>query len=389
MPSSDSPGLSMPFATFRRSVFGLGNDRIHSLESNRSPLVQNTEFELFQSKVFKRFHDLSIAKADEFLSLSWVSKLLDALIECQEEFRVLLCKHKVEISKPPLDKMVSDYFERSIKALDICNATRDGVDMIRLWNKHLDMVLSAFGSQQRIIGEGTFRRARKALTELALVMLDDKGSGSVVSHRNKSFGWHNKGKEQHYRLPGHSRSLSWSVSNSWSATKQLQSIAYGVVPPRAHEITETNGLAVPIFTMSFVLMFVLWALVAAIPCQDRSLQIHFSIPRQFSWSTPFYLIHVRIMDESKKRDRRSSVGLLQEIYQLESSVRRITDVVDSVHFPMTEEQKEESKLAVKESSLVCETCRTGMDPLERQLREVFRKIMSSRIEGLAILGREN
>lgn len=389
MPSTDSPRLSMPFATFRRSVFGMGNDRIHSLESNRSPLVQNTEFESFQNKVFKRFHDLSIAKADEFLSLTWISKVLDALIDCQEEFRVLLCKYKVDMSKPPLDKMISDYFERSIKALDICNATRDGIDVIRLWHKHLDMVLSAFGSQQRIIGEGTFRRARKALTELALVMLDDKGSGSVVSHRNRSFGWHNKGKDQHYRLPGHSRSLSWSVSHSWSATKQLQSIANTVVPPRAHEITETNGLAIPVFTMSFVLMFVLWTLVAAIPCQDRSLQIHFSIPRQFSWSTPFYLIHVRIMDESKKKDRRSSIGLLQEIYQLESCVRRITDIVDSAHFPMTEEQREESKLAVEELTVVCKACRTGMDPLERQLREVFLKIMSSRTEGLALLGREN
>ena len=106
MPSTDSPDLSMPFATFRRSVFGLGNDRIHSLESNRSPLVQNTEFESFQNKVFKRFHDLSIAKADEFLSLTWISKLLDALIDCQEEFRVLLCKYKVDMSKPPLDKMI-------------------------------------------------------------------------------------------------------------------------------------------------------------------------------------------------------------------------------------------------------------------------------------------
>lgn len=212
----------------------------------------------------------------------------------------------------------------------------------------------------------------------------------VLSHTGiRSFGWHNKGKEQHYRLPGHSRSLSWSVSHSWSATKQLQSIANTVVPPRAHEITETKGLAVPVFTMSFVHMFVLWALVAAIPCQDRSLQIHFSIPRQFSWSTPFYLIHVRIMDESKKRDRRSSIGLLQEIYQLESSVRRITDIVDSAHFPITEEQKEEAKLAVKEITLVCEACKDGMDPLERQIREVFRKIMSSRIEGLAILGRED
>lgn len=389
MPSTDNHGFQMPFATFRRSVLGIGNDQVHTVEVKHDSLTQNTEFESFQGQVFKRFHDLaeSASDTDDFLSLTWISRLLDVFVDCQEEFKVILHNNKVHLSKPPIDKMISEFFEKSIKALDICNATREGIEKIRLWQKHLDMVLSAFGSRERMMGEGPFRRARKALMDLAIVMLDDKDSGSVFSHRNRSFGRNNKGKDQNTHLPGHSRSLSWSVSHSWSATKQLQSIANSLIPPRANEITSTNGLATPVFTMSFVLMFVLWALVAAIPCQDRSLQIHFSIPRQFKWCTPFYLLHVRIMDESKKRDRRNSIGLLKEIYQLENNVRRITDLVDSAQFPLTEEQKEEVKQGVEELALVCEVCKNGMDPLERQLREVFRKIMSCRTEGLELLGR--
>lgn len=388
MPSTDNHGFQMPFATFRRSVLGIGNDQVHTVEAKTEACTVNLEFKLFQDQVFKRFQNLSESSAsgaDDFLSLTWVSKLLDAFVECLEDFKVILCKNKAQLSKPPLDKQILDFFEKSIKALDICNATREGIEKIRLWQNHLDMVLSAFGARERMMGEGPFRRARKALMDLAIVMLDDKESGSVFSHRNRSFG-RNKGKEQTTRLPGHSRSLSWSVSHTWSATKQLQSMTNNLIPPRANEITATNGLAMPVFTMSFLLTFVLWVLVAAIPCQDRSLQIHFSFPRQFKWCTPFYSLHVRIMEESKKRDRRHSVGLLREIYQLESNVRHITDLVDSAQFPLTDEQKEEVKQGVEELALVCEVCKNGMDPLERQLRETFRKIMSCRTEGLELLG---
>ncbi|KAK2996044.1 hypothetical protein RJ640_002663 [Escallonia rubra] len=351
----------MPFATFRRSILGIGNDQVYSMEVNNDSNTQESELELFQKQVFNRFHELSAATADEFLSLRWIRKLLDAFLSCLE----------------------------SIKALDICNATRDGIEKIRLWQKPLEIVVCAFGSQQRVMGEGQFRRVRKSLMDLALLMLDEKETGSVFSHRNRSFGRQNKSKEHHQHHPGHSRSLSWSVSQSWSAAKQLQLMANNLVPPRANEIAATNGLAIPVFTMSFVLMFVLWALVAAIPCQDRGLQIHFSIPRQFSWCTPFYLLHVRILDESKKRERRNSNGLLKEIYQIEKSVRHITDLVDAAHFPLMEEQKEEVKQGVQELSVVCEVCKDGLDPLERQVREVFRKIMGCRTEGLEFLGSTN
>ncbi|XP_059653387.1 protein BYPASS1-LIKE-like [Cornus florida] len=388
MPSTDNQSLSLPFASFRRSIFSVRSDQVHSMETNSDSGVPETELESFQKQVSDRFHALSAVSAEEFLSITWIQKLLDAFLSCQEEFRVILCNNKARLSKPPLDRVVSEYFERSIKALDICNATRDGIEKIRLWQKHLEIILCALDSQQRMIGEGQFRRARKALMDLALMMLDEKESGSVFSHRNRSFGRQNTGKDPH-RKPGHSRSLSWSVSRSWSATKQLQLISNNLFPPRGNEILATNGLAIPVFTMSYVLMFVLWALVAAIPCQDRGLQIHFSIPRQFSWGTPLILLHDRIVEESKKRDRRNSNGLLKEIYQIEKCTRHMTDMVDSAQFPLKEEQKEEVGQGVQELSQVFDVCKKGLDPLERQVREVFQKIMSCRTEGLEFLSRVN
>lgn len=388
MPSSDSRGSSMPFASFRRSIMSIRSEQVHSLELNHDSNVQEIEQEVFQKLVATRFQELSVASGDEFLSIGWIEKLLDVFTSCQEEFRIVLCNNKELLLKSPQDKLLSDYFDRTIKALDICNAARDGIGKIRLWQKHLEIVISALDSRE-IIGEGQLRRTRKSLMDLALVMLEEKETGTVLSQRNRSFGRHNKTKDHQRRPSGHSRSLSWSVSQSWSASKQLQSIASHLVAPRGHEIAATNGIANLIFTMNFVLLFVLWVLVAAVPCQDRSLQIHFSIPRHFSWSNALWLLHGRITDEAKKPERRNSNGLLKEIYKLEKCVHHLTDLIDSAQLPLTKDLMEEMKMSGEDLSAVCEVLKTGLTPLERHLKEVFRKIMSCRAEGLELLGSAN
>lgn len=389
MPSTDNSGSSSPLASIGRSIRSRRREHSHSMDASHEPSALDPELESFQNQVAERFQNLSAANADELLSISWVRKLLHMFVGCLEDFRVILLKNKGQASKSPLDRLADDFFERSVKALDICNATRDGIEKIRLWQKHLEIVLSALDCRHKTLSEGQFRRARKALMDLALVMLDERDSGSVFSHRNRSFGRHHTKKDHHQHSSGHSRSLSWSVSHSWSAAKQLQSISNNLIPPRANEIAATNGLAIPIFTISSVLMFVLWALVAAIPCQDRGLNIHFSIPRNFPWGTSFLSLYNRILEESKKRENRNSNGLLKEICQVERCARHMTDLVDSVQFPLAEEQRMEVEQGVQELAMVCETFRKELDPLERQIREVFRKIMNCRTEGLDILSKPN
>ncbi|KAI4296292.1 hypothetical protein L6164_036260 [Bauhinia variegata] len=379
MPSNDNQVPSSSFASFGRSLFGR-REQVHSVEANHESIPLNLEFKSFQDTVTDKFHGLSEVSDDELLSMEWMGKLLDAFISCHEEFRAILLNHKEDLSKPPMDQWTKEFFERLVKALDICNASRDGIEKIRSWQKLLEIVVCALGSQQRALGEGQFRRARKALMDLALAMIDEKESGSAFSHRNRSFGRHNSSKDP--RSAGHNRSRSWSVSRTWSASKQLQAIANNLVPPRGNEITATDGLALPVFTMSFVLLFVLWAIVAAIPCQDRGLNISFSVLRQYSWGIPLISLHERIIEESKKRERRNSNGLMKEIYQLEKCSRHLTDLVDSVQFPLKEEQKMDVENILKELAVVCKAFQEGLDPLERQVREVFRKIVTCRADGL-------
>eukprot|EP00262_Sarcandra_glabra_P001631 TRINITY_DN11761_c0_g1_i2.p1 TRINITY_DN11761_c0_g1~~TRINITY_DN11761_c0_g1_i2.p1 ORF type:complete len:361 (-),score=40.52 TRINITY_DN11761_c0_g1_i2:165-1247(-) len=357
------------------------------MENHDPSSSQEQELESFQKQVADRFHDLA-SSGDDLLSLSWIQRLLDSFLCCQEEFRVILFSGKSQMSKPPLDRLITEFFERSVKALDVCNAIRDGIEQIRQWQKFIQIILCALDSNQRTLGEGQFRRAKKALTDLALGMLDEKDGNSVLAHRNRSFGRNNTGKEQH-RPAGHHRSLSWSVSRSWSAAKQLHAIGNNLAPPRANEVAATNGLAIPIFAMNSVLLFVMWALVAAIPCQDRGLQIHFSIPRNFTWAASILSIHDRIVEESKKRDRKNSCGLLKEIHQIEKCIRHMTELTDTIQFPLTEDKESEVREGIRELAMVCDAIKDGLDPLERQVRDVFHRIVRSRTEGLNCLGKTN
>ncbi|XXG77277.1 hypothetical protein AAC387_Pa08g1460 [Persea americana] len=74
---------------------------------------------------------------------------------------------------------------------------------------------------------------------------------TATAERSWSFGWKSKS--------GH---LQSSMSSTWSAAKQLQAIAGSLAPPCGAEM---NGLALSIYTRSFVLVFVTWVLVAAVP----------------------------------------------------------------------------------------------------------------------------
>ncbi|KAE8729633.1 neurofilament heavy polypeptide-like [Hibiscus syriacus] len=333
------------------------------------------ELESFQRQIADRFHELSSVSSDELLSLPWLCKLLDVFLSCEEEFRAILVNNKSQAAKPPMDRLISDFYERSVKALDVCNAIRDGVDQIGQWQKLIEIVICALGNK-RILGEGQFRRAKKALGELAIAMLEDKDSPQALAVRNRSFG--RNAKDQNRPLGLLSRSISWNVSRTWSAARQLQAIGSNLVAPRANEIVATNGLAMLTYTMGSVLLFAMWALVAAIPCQERGLQVQFYLPRQFSWAATILSLHDKIMEESKKKDRRNSCGLLMEIYQIEKCTWPLIELTATEQFPIGDDKEKAVRERVEELGQAYDAMKAGLEPLEKKVREVFHRIIYSR-----------
>ncbi|KAF5743892.1 hypothetical protein HS088_TW08G00480 [Tripterygium wilfordii] len=145
--ADDQGSSSKPFRSFGLSIFRKMREKVRSTEGIHES--GNADVELFQKQVTERFHELSIVSAEGLLSVEWIKNLLDVFMSCQEEFRVILLKNRDQVLKSPLDKMISDFFESSLKALDICNVTRDGIENLRSWQKQLEIVQCALHSPQR------------------------------------------------------------------------------------------------------------------------------------------------------------------------------------------------------------------------------------------------
>ncbi|KAK4802664.1 hypothetical protein SAY86_000867 [Trapa natans] len=373
-----------------RSILGLRRDPpSYSTDAQTSPSsngpngIQEADLESFQKQVAERLHDLlSYSGPEELLSVDWTRRLLDAFLSLHEQFHAITLKVRPPKSTA-VDRTLNDFYDRSVKALDVCNAIRDGIEQIRSWGKLLEIVLCSLDSKKRNLGEGQFRRARKALIDLAIGMLDEKDPGAINTHRNRSFGRSNNNSmtPRDYRSAGNFRSLSWSVSRTWSAAKQIQSIGYNLNYPKGNEITATNGLALAVYTMGVVLLFVMWALVAAIPCQDRGLQVHFAVPRHLGWAGSLMALHEKVLEESKKKERKNACGLLREIYLIEKWSRTVRESIDSLNFPLAEEKVREVRQRVEELNKVFESVNGGLGPLEHQVREVFHCIVRRRTEG--------
>ncbi|GKE66311.1 putative aquaporin PIP-type pTOM75-like protein isoform 1 [Tanacetum coccineum] len=210
------------------------------------------------------FHNLSLVESEELLSVSWLSKLLDVFLSCQEQFRVILSKNKSNMNKQALERSISDYFERSVKSLDVCNAIRDGIDQM------------------------------------------------------------------------------WAMEE---ATRD-----------------------------------------SAIPCRIFNEVYNSVISFQKLLGVPILSLQEKILEESKKRDRKNSCGLLKEIHGIEMFAHYINRV-DSFRFPIKEEHEEQVLKRFEELRIVFESLENGLDPLERQVRNVFHQIVRCRIEGIDLISR--
>lgn len=333
--------------------------------------------------------DPSTDQAPPFLSISWFRRLLDVFLCCEAEFKAVLVmgRDPSQFCKPPLDRLIPDLLDRTVKALDVCNAVTHGVELVRHWQRLAQIAVTAL--EQRPIGEGQVRRAKKALATLLTSMtFDDKENNGSNNHgksteRTWSFGRRGGGasannSNQKDRTAGTFRPLSWSVAKSWSAAKQVQAMSSNLVAPRGGEAT---GLALPVYIMSMVLVFVMWSLVAAIPCQERSgLANHLPVPRQLNWAQPIFGLQEKIGDEWKKKEKKGTAGLLEEMQRMEKVASNLLDFADSFQFPMEDEKVDEVAAQVAEMAEICRKMEEGLVPLQQQVREVFHRIVRSRAE---------
>ncbi|KAI7995016.1 hypothetical protein LOK49_LG11G02691 [Camellia lanceoleosa] len=368
MPATDNQGSFLNRISIRRN-------QVVSMDVNHEQELE--DLELFQKHVVDRFSDLltpqpppptaadsspdsALMPADTLLSIAWFRKLLDAFLCCEAEFKAVLImgRDPTQFAKPPLDRLIPELLDRTVKALDVCNAITHGVELVCHWQKLAQIGVKAL--EQRPIGEGHVRRAKKALNTLLTSMtFDDKENnshGGKSTERSWSFGRRGGGASVNKdRTAGTFRSLSWSVAKSWSASKQIQAMSSNLVAPRGGEPTGED-----------------WA------CDPFSGPEAVGLGPSHDWATGEDWGGVE--EEGEEGDLWVVGGDSED----GESVTIFGRFRGQFSVPAEAEKVEEVAAQVTELAEICQKM-DELVPLQQQVREVFHRIVRSRAEVLDVL----
>uniref|UniRef100_A0ACD5TB41 Uncharacterized protein n=1 Tax=Avena sativa TaxID=4498 RepID=A0ACD5TB41_AVESA len=329
------------------------------------------------------------------LSLAFLSKLLDAVVSSDAAFRDALAVGPVgaALSRAPADRLANDLLDRAVKALDVLNAVSLALASLR--GSHRAALTAAsclLGSDSApMLHRAQFARARRAIAKL----FPDAGSrGAAPTTPSTSRA---------------GRALSFSVSSkNWSTGRHVHAMAAHLAPPPQGLAPGAGcGLGLALYTMSSVLVFAMWALVAAVPCQDRASASTApnAPPRQVQWAAPMTALQERIVEESRRKEKKgsssgnssssASTGLLAEMQAVERAARELSSLLDEIaeeDEAATADSETDAVASVSEERAAdvveraealagaCRALEDGLAPLERQVRAVFHRVVASRAE---------
>ncbi|KAL6848408.1 hypothetical protein ACP4OV_021702 [Aristida adscensionis] len=320
------------------------------------------------------------------LSLPFLSKLLDAVLSSDAAFRGVLAVAPVAaaLSRPPADRLAADLLDRTVKALDVLNAASLALASLR--GAHRAALTAASCLLAPALHRAHFARARRAIARLFPDDAKVASSSSAPSPCSRTM-----------------RALSFSVSKNWSAGRHVHAMAAHLAPPpqapSAAAAGAGCGLGLALYTMSSVLVFAMWALVAAVPCQDRAsaaINPPVAPPKQAQWAAPMASLQERIAEEWRRKDKKGSssgpataTGLLAEMQAVERAARDLNSLLEEI----AEEDDDEDSVAIvgeerarevtdraEELAAACRALEEGLAPLERQVRAVFHRVVASRAE---------
>ncbi|XP_074572442.1 protein ROH1A-like [Curcuma longa] len=350
----EKAGGSLPFVG--RAFLSIRGVRVVSMEQR-----QEQDLDHFHSHVADRLLDLLPAadSSHNLLTLPFLHKLLDAFLSCDHEFRSLLRDRDLAglLSRPPADRAVADLLGRAVKWLDICNAASLALDSVRHSLRLADTAASAILSC-----DGPLGRSRRALTKLLASFPD---SSSRRSERSGSSG----------RSSGIGNLRSHG-SRTYSSGGSIPPVPANLGVARGGE-TGGAGIALAGYAMSSILTFTMWVLAAAFICQDLAAVVPSSpvSPQQhLPWAGTMVLLQDRMAAEWRRRK-----GEAVQLAEMEALERWGKVLMVAV---VREGGRAQAEDAAAELAEACRRLEEGLGPLERQVREVFHRVVCSRAEVL-------
>ncbi|KAK8941772.1 hypothetical protein KSP40_PGU002269 [Platanthera guangdongensis] len=293
------------------------------------------------------------------LSLPFLHKLLDALLACESDFKSLLLlvlsRNPSLILRPPLDRAITDLLDRSVKTLDLCNAVSLALQSLHLWNGHAEIAVSALYRQCPPSAPRQISRARRALSKLL-----STGAGLSTSS-----------------------SSCCRMCRFCSAKRHLQTVTSGLTAPRGGDSASAALLALAVHTITALLHFSLWVMVASFQCGSGELlppPRPPSVARNMPWAAALDRLHEHIVEEMKRERKEGGyvvfAGMLAETVALGRSGREVLEMAKN---------GDVTEAAIFSLAIASQKLEEGLGPAERKMREVFHRLVMCREEVLRCL----
>ncbi|CAM6032444.1 unnamed protein product [Sphagnum compactum] len=323
----------------------------------RHPALQN-----FESRLAEKLEALKLAGEElGFLSIDWFLQSMTVVLASHSNVEALIPDLQFPLSDKD-DKWMDEYLDDSAKLLDVCNVLKEGISDVEHYQMLVQVALVNLDNRESF-SEAKYHRARNALQDCKEAI---------------------KTKDTEYKQ-GQPKSKLENCSS------MLRTMGEKLVNPKGIDAVKGNGFLNAIYGAKVTTIFLCGLLVIALACKPKRPLVNLSVTNQYLWSSSLLSLQHTVKEETDKRKNGGSIALLCELDSVDSSVRRLHQLIDrnlsEKKFPLHKDQAGELRQLVEDLSKNSAHLGSGLGPLEQYVNELFRILIDSRLRLLDILSK--
>lgn len=347
--------LSSIGAAFNSNLSPLFSSR----NSNASANSSNPALAVFESDMLAHLEGLKQAaeSTHSHLDLDWLQKALKLVLFTHSSVAKTI--PELELPMPEKDeKSINDYLDDSVKLLDVCNALKESFGDVERYQMLVQLALHCFDNKDSI-NEKNLIRAKDHLHDCIEAI---------------------KKKDEELDKQGQQRSKLENCSS------MLRRMGEKLTSPVSLDGSKAGPLLTAMYGAKAATIFICGVVAAALLVKPRrplpSLHLTSSYP---SWASSILRLQSKVKEEiDKKKAGASSSALLHELDCVHSEVKKLYIVLDKMTSSASKREKmDEVRQSVGQLQRYAEALQKGMTPLENQIKELYRMLVSSRV---ALLG---
>ncbi|KAH9558014.1 hypothetical protein CY35_07G114900 [Sphagnum magellanicum] len=331
--------------------------RATNVSPKRHPALQK-----FESRLAEKLEALKLAGEElGFLSIDWFLQSMTVVLASHSNVEALIPDLQFPLSDKD-DKWMDEYLDDSAKLLDVCNVLKEGISDVEHYQMLVQVALVNLDNRESF-SEAKYHRARNALQDCKEAI---------------------KTKDTEYKQ-GQPKSKLENCSS------MLRTMGEKLVNPKGVDAVKGNGFLNAIYGAKVTTIFLCGLLVIALACKPKRPLVNLSVTNQYLWSSSLISLQHTVKEETDRRKNGGSIALLCELDSVDSSVRRLHQLIDrnllEKKFPLHKDQAGELRQLVEDLSKNSAHLGSGLGPLEQYVNELFRILIDSRLALLDILSK--